>query len=76
MFQSTSTGVFGLMAMPAFNPCEWMYLISFVGLVFSSDVASGDSAAVDDIAASKWKQYRSQPAFLKSATHLCGYIQG
>jgi hypothetical protein len=50
--QSTSTGVLGLMAMPAFNPRLWIYLISSFGLVFLSEVADGVSASVELIAAS------------------------
>lgn len=49
---STSTGVLGLIAMPALNPCSWMYLINSLGLVFLSDVSAGASAAVLFIAAS------------------------
>jgi hypothetical protein len=52
MSQRTSTGVFGLIAIPAFNPRLWIYLINFLGLVFSSEVPNGVSAAVDEIAAS------------------------
>ena len=49
---NTSTGVPGLMAMPAFIPCEWINWISSLGLVLLSEIAAGDSAAVDDNAAS------------------------
>jgi hypothetical protein len=49
---STSTGVFGLIAIPARIPWSWMYLMSSFGFVFLSLVASGDSAAVESMAAS------------------------
>jgi hypothetical protein len=49
---NTSTGVLGLIAMPAFMPCEWINRISSLGLVLFSEIVVGDSAAVDDIAAS------------------------
>jgi hypothetical protein len=52
MSYRTSTGVFGLIAMPARIPRLWMYLMSSFGLVFLSLVASGDSAAVESMAAS------------------------
>lgn len=52
MSYKTSTGVPGLMAMPALRPWSWMYLISSLGLVFLSEVADGSSAAVDEMAAS------------------------
>jgi hypothetical protein len=40
------------MAIPAFMPCEWINRVSSFGLVFFSEVVEGDSAAVDDNAAS------------------------
>jgi len=48
----TSTGVSGLRAMPACIPLSWINRISSLGLVFSEEVASGDSAAVEEMAAS------------------------
>lgn len=42
----------GLIAIPASMPREWMYAINSLGLVLRSDVDSGDSAAVLEIAAS------------------------
>lgn len=49
---STPTGVLGLIAMPACISCAWINLISSFGFVFLSDFSSGDSAAVESIAAS------------------------
>lgn len=50
--QRTSTGVLGLIAIPACIPWSWMNLINSFGLVRSLDFPDGESAAVDDIAAS------------------------
>lgn len=47
---STSTLVEGLMAMPASMSLSWMYLMSSRGLVLSSEVSSGLSAAVESAA--------------------------
>lgn len=48
----TSTGVLGFMAMPACMPSLWIKRISSLGDVFLSEVALGESAAVEDMAAS------------------------
>ncbi len=52
MSHKTSTDVAGFSAMPACISCSCMNRIISLGLVFLSDVASGDSAAVEDMAAS------------------------
>jgi len=52
MSHKTSTGVAGLIAMPACIPFSCINRINSLGLVFCSDAASGDSAAVEEIAAS------------------------
>jgi hypothetical protein len=52
MSHKTSTGVAGLIAMPACIPFSCINWINSLGLVFCSDVASGDSAAVEEMAAS------------------------
>jgi hypothetical protein len=53
MSQRTSTGVSGLIAIPACIPSSWMYLINARGLVRSVVVLSvGSVAATEDTAAS------------------------
>jgi hypothetical protein len=49
---STSTFVLGFMAMPACMPWSWMNFISSLGDVFSLEVPEGESAAVEEMAAS------------------------
>ena len=49
---STSTEVSGFIAIPASIPLSCMNRINSLGLVFLSEVASGDSAAVEEMAAS------------------------
>lgn len=53
MSHSTSTGVSGLIAMPACMPSSWMYRINSRGLVrFVVDLSVGSVAATDETAAS------------------------
>lgn len=52
MSHNTSTDVLGLIAMPACIPFSCMKRISSLGDVFASDLAEGESAAVEEMAAS------------------------
>jgi hypothetical protein len=52
MSHKTSTGVAGFIAIPACIPFSCINRINSLGFVFFSDVASGDSAAVEEMAAS------------------------
>ena len=52
MSHRTSTGVLGFIAIPACMPSWWMKRMSSLGDVFLSDVALGESAAVEEMAAS------------------------
>lgn len=49
---STSTGVLGFNAIPACKPSSCMNLMSSFGDVFASEVPDGESAAVEEMAAS------------------------